>query len=307
MNRHFKIAFSLFLLTSSTVIYATDKDQTQAWADQLQRWRVQRAAALTAPDGWLSVVALDWLKPGANTIGTSTSDSVRLQGPGSVHFGVIDVEASALRFKAPAGGFPLELQIDGHPAQEQAIVVNDAHPTKFTAGTLTFFIIRRGDQLAVRVKDSQAPARLGFHGLNWYPPDPQYRIEADWVPYPEPKEVDVQNVVGITTKGLVPGVAKFRIQGQDIALEPVIEDPDQKNVMFVLRDATSGKTTYPASRFLYANLPDNGLQKPGKIVLDFNRLVNPPCAFTPFATCPLPLENNRLKVALEVGEKRYDH
>lgn len=307
MRRNFWIAFFLILMMASVSVHALDRDQTRTWTEQLQKWRVDRAADLTAPDGWLTVVALDWLRHGDNTIGTTPDDSVRLSAFGSAHYAVIDVEENSLQLKAPSGGFPSVLRIDSHPAQAQAILVDSLHPTKFTVGTLTFFVIHRGDQYALRVKDTQAPTRLGFHGLNWYAPNPRYRIEADWVPYPKPREVDVLDVVGITTKGLVPGVAKFRIAGQAFAIEPVVQNLNAKGLMFVIRDATSGKTTYAASRFLYASLPADGLLKPGKTILDFNRLVNPPCAFTPFATCPLPLKNNRLKIALAAGEKRYDH
>jgi uncharacterized protein (DUF1684 family) len=307
MPRSFKFVSLVILMLASAPIFGLDRDKAQTWTDQLQQWRAERAANLTAPGGWLSVVALDWLKYGDNTVGTSSSDSVRLSGAGGAHYAVIHVEENSLRLKAPAGGFPSALRVDGHPAQEQAIVADGPNATKFTAGTLTFFVIRRGDRFGVRVKDSQAPARLGFHGLNWFPPNPQYRIEADWVPYPQPKEVGVQNVIGIVTKGLVPGVAKFTIAGHDLALEPVVDDLNEEDLMFVIRDATSGRTTYAASRFLHAGLPDHGLLKPGKLLLDFNRLENPPCAFTAFATCPLPLENNRLKVALEAGEKIYEH
>jgi hypothetical protein len=307
MLKHFRFVSFVILMLASAPIYGLDRDQSKTWMDQLQKWRVEHAAGLTAPDGWLSVVARDWLKNGDNTVGTTLNDSVRLSVASSIHYAVINVEDNSLHLKAPIGGFPSELRVDDHPAQEQAIVVDGPTPTNFTAGTLTFFIIRRGSQFGVRVKDSQSPARLGFHGLNWYPPNPQYRIEADWVPYPQPKEVGVQNVVGITTKGLVHGVTKFTIAGQDVALEPVVQNLNGKGLMFVIRDATSGKTTYATSRFLHASLPDNGLLKSGKLLLDFNQLENPPCAFTPFATCPLPLESNRLKVALEVGEKRYEH
>jgi uncharacterized protein (DUF1684 family) len=281
--------------------------QDQSYASTLQQWRHEHAASLSKPDGWLAVVGLEWLKPGDNTFGTDPGDSVRLQGQGNAHWGIIRVAQDGLRLIAPAGGFPADLEVDGHAAGEQEIVVDGPKPTQFTLGTLTFFAIRRGDQTALRVRDSQAPARFGFHGLQWYAPDPSYKIEAEWIPYDAPKEVNIQNVVGIATKGLVPGVARFKIQDQTITLEPTVQSLSGNSLLFVIRDATSGKTTYAASRFLHTGLPDHGLLKPGRILLDFNRLENPPCAFTPYATCPLPPDSNRLKVALAVGELRYDH
>jgi uncharacterized protein (DUF1684 family) len=304
MRRYTALAV-LALLASFVPLGAYGEDQS--YASTLQQWRLQHAASLSTPDGWLAVVGLEWLKPGDNTFGTAADNSVRLGALGSAHLGVIHVGQSDLQLQAPTGGFPADLLVDGHAATNQEILVDGPKPTQFTFGTLTFFAIRRGDQTALRIKDSQAPARLGFHGLHWFAPDSNYRIEAEWIPYYEPKKVGILNVVGIVTPGLVPGVARFKIQDQIVSLEPTVQSLSGKSLLFVVRDATSGKTTYAASRFLHAELPDHGLLKPGKILLDFNRLENPPCAVTPYATCPLPPNSNKLKVALEVGELNYAH
>jgi len=302
------LAFSLALLLflgGVRDVHAGSDDPS--WGRQLQQWRIDQAASLSAPEGWLSLVGLEWLKPGDNSFGTSTDSRIRFHALGNVQFGIIDVDQSRLRLKVPRAGFPAGLFVDGRPATEQAIVVDGPNPTKFTDGTLAFFVIRRGDNVALRVKDSQAPTRVEFHGLHWYAPDPRYRIEADWIPFPKPKHEIVENIIGTKTDGLVLGVAEFTLDGQEIQLESVVQDENAKSLLFVIRDATSGKTTYAASRFLHTGLPDHGLRGPGKIVLDFNRLENPPCAYTPYATCPLPPESNRLKVALGVGELKYSH
>jgi len=277
------------------------------WRHELEKWRSNHAAGLTAPDGWLTVVALDWLKAGRNTVGTTEQDDIRLPGKDHLHYVVFELEKDDIWLRAPEGGIPSSVRVDGHQAQERAMILEGAHPTTVSVGTFSFFIIRRGDQFAVRVKDTNAEARLHFSGLNWYPPDPGYKIEATWIPFPELKKVNIQNAVGITTQGYVPGIARFQLHGQEVELEPFVSDANAKSMMFVLRDATSGKTTYPASRFLHVALPDHGLNAPGRIILDFNRLENPPCAFTAFATCPLPPAMNRLQIALEAGEERYGH
>jgi uncharacterized protein (DUF1684 family) len=306
VRKHFAYSLVLLLaLAEAKDIRAAADDPS--WTKQLQTWRTDHAASLSAPEGWLSLVGLEWLKPAENSFGTSADSRIRLHARGNVQFGVIDVEQSGLQLKAPKAGFPAGLLVDGHPAREQAIVVDGPNPTKFTDGTLAFFVIRRGDTVALRIKDSQAPTRVEFHGLHWYAPNPSYRIEAEWIPFPEPKHVVVENVIGTRSYGLVLGVAKFTLDGQEIRLESVVQDEKAKALLFVIRDATSGKTTYAASRFLYTGLPDHGLREPGKILLDFNRLENPPCAYTPYATCPLPLESNRLKVALAAGELKYSH
>jgi uncharacterized protein (DUF1684 family) len=298
------VVFVLTLVAAGNVCAAYDD---RSWVQQLEQWRTDHAASLRAPDGWLSLVGLEWLKPGDNSFGTSADSQIRLHAPGNAQFGIIDVEPNGLRLKAPKSGFAKGLLVDGHPATEQAIVVDGPNPTEFTDGTLTFFVIRRGDEVALRIKDSQAPTLVEFHGLHWYAPNPRYRIDAEWVPFSEPKHVVVENIVGTRSSGLVLGVAKLTLDGQEIRLESVVQNDNAKNLLFVIRDATSGKTTYGASRFLHTGLPDHGFHAPGKIVLDFNKLENPPCAYTPYATCPLPPESNRLKIALAAGELKYSH
>jgi uncharacterized protein (DUF1684 family) len=303
-----RLAYSaaiLLALTAATTTYAATDDPT--YLQQLEKWRAERAAGLTAPDSWLSVVGLEWLKPGDNVFGSSPDSQLRIHAPGSAQFGVLALDQDAVRLKAPKSGFAPGLAIDEHPATEQAVVVKGRTPTQFTYGTYSFFVIQRGDKFALRIKNSRAAALVNFHHLNWYVPKPQYRVEADWVPFPEPKHETVDDVVGIKSDGLAFGVAKFKLDGHDVELEPVVDNERAKTLMFVLRDATSGKTTYGASRFLYTDLPDHGFRQPGKLLLDFNRLQNPPCAYTDFATCPLPIQANRLKVAIPAGELNYSH
>ena len=154
------------------------------------------------------------------------------------------------------------------------------------------------------MRNNDATERAHFAGRHWYDPDPAYRIRAQWIPYPEPRKVSVQSVINTTTEAELLGEVRFNLNGQELTLKPVFYSEHEKELFFVLRDATSKTTTYQASRFLYTALPDHGLKEAGSVELDFNRLENPPCAFTAYATCPLPLEENRLKVAIPVGELR---
>jgi uncharacterized protein (DUF1684 family) len=206
----------------------------------------------------------------------------------------------------PPEGFPKDLLVDGQPAKEQVLLADDADkPSKFTIGTITIIVIHRGDRYALRVKDLQAATRTGFHGLHWYDPNANYRVHARWIPYNPPKVLDIPTVLGTTTHMPAPGVAEFTVDGKVLRLEPVLEDPKSTELFFIMRDATSKTTTYGAGRFLYTELPDHGLNQPGEIWLDFNRLFNPPCAFTAYATCPLPPPQNRLTVPIPAGELRY--
>ncbi|HZZ41075.1 MAG TPA: DUF1684 domain-containing protein [Acidobacteriaceae bacterium] len=276
------------------------------WRSGLVAWRAARAQGLSAPDGWLTLVALDWIEPGENSFGAATDNRIQLSGA-APHLGVLQFSGNAVRLLPPKGGFPSALRVDGHPAQPAVLTGNDMKPHELTDGTLTFFVIHRGDRYALRVKDTQAPTRVHFRGLHWYAPNQDYRVEARWIPWVPAHALKIPTVIGTTIEMPAPGLAEFTLDGKTIRLEPVLEGPGAKQLFFIVRDTTSRSTTYGAGRFLYADFPDHGLEQPGHIVLDFNRLQNPPCAYTPYATCPLPPQQNRLAIALPVGEERYSH
>ena len=172
-------------------------------------------------------------------------------------------------------------------------------PTQMTTGTISLFVINRDGKKALRVKDSEAETRTHFLGLDYFPIDPSWRIEADWVPFERPREVSIRNILGSVSPALVLGKAVFKRDGHTYELLPIQEDPDGL-LFFVISDQTSGDETYAAARFLYAAPPTDD-----KVILDFNKAQNPPCAFTPFATCPLPPKENELNLAIKAGEKKY--
>ena len=284
-------------------IFAASTD----WRSGLLSWRAAHAQELAAPDGWLTLVALDWIEPGDNSFGAASDNRIQLSGATAAHLGVLQFSGNAVRLLPPKGGFPAALRIDGHPAQPTLLTGNDMKPHELTDGTLTFFVIHRGDRYALRVKDAQAPTRVHFQGLHWYAPNPHYRVEARWIPWVPAHALKIPTVIGTTLDLPAPGLAEFTLDGKTIRLEPVLEGPGSKQLFFIVRDTTSRSTTYGAGRFLYTAFPDHGLTQPGHIVLDFNRLENPPCAYTPYATCPLPPEQNRMPIPLPVGEERYSH
>jgi uncharacterized protein (DUF1684 family) len=295
--------FVAFALSSTAPGASTDDS---AWQTELESWRAQRATNLQAPEGWLSLIGLDWLKDGDNTFGADADNRLQIGAKIPAHVGVIRLTKTTVRLLPPAGGFPRDFQVDGHSAQEQDLFADDAeHPSKLSVGSITIIVINRDGRFALRIKDPQAATRTGFHGLRWYAPNPAYRVHARWIPYSTSKMLDIPTVLGRTTHLPAPGAAEFTIDGQTVRLEPVLEDPKATDLFFILRDATSKSSTYGAGRFLYTSLPDHGLTQPGGLLLDFNRLINPPCAFTPYATCPLPPQQNRLTVAIPAGEQRY--
>jgi hypothetical protein len=293
----FAIAMSL---GAASVQAAVPADYPQ----QINDWRAHRLQRLEAPDGWLSLIGLEWLKQGPNQVGSAAGNDVVLKA-GPAHLGTVTVgkDGSARIVLAADSG----ATVDGKRVRE-AELVDDAHakgePTTVRFGTASFYVIERDGRKALRVKDSEAATRTHFLGLDYFPVDPSWRVEADWVPFVPAHKLKIGNVLGGIDEVDVPGKAVFEHGGQHFELLPYQEEPGGE-LFFVLADQTSGKETYGAARFLYAALPAGGLDHAGKLVLDFNQAYNPPCAFTPYATCPLAPPENRLATRVTAGELKY--
>lgn len=263
----------------------------------IEKYRAARIAELTAPDGWLAVAGLFWLRDGANPAGSDPSVPVRLPPRARSRIGTFALEQGRVTFTADpsavvtASGQRVTNVVFDPKKHEQSAIV--------TSG-ITMFIIRRGDRLGVRMLDPQADARTHFSGLKYFPLNPAYHINARYVPYTASKRIPILNVLGMTVPMESPGYVEFTVKGRPYRLDPVYEDSKHENLFFLFRDQTSGKETYGAGRFLHAPLPVNG-----RVDLDFNRAYNPPCAFTAFATCPLPPSQNQLHLRIDAGELKY--
>jgi hypothetical protein len=297
-------AFLFALITGVAAVSAAEAPST--YTHEIEQWRAARVAKLTAPDGWLSLIGLEWLHEGANRVGSAADNDIVLKA-GPAHLGTVTLAADgALRIAlAKDSG----ATVDGKPVAEAALVDDmhagaDAQPTTVRFGHANFYVIDRDHRKALRVKDADAEARRDFTGIDYFAIDPSWRIEADWVPFVPAHDLEIGTAIGTIDKVSVPGKAVFQRDGHTFELLPYQEEPGGE-LFFVLADQTSGKQTYGAARFLYAALPAGGLAKPGKLVLDFNQAYNPPCAFTPFATCPLAPPENRLDIAVTAGEKKY--
>lgn len=278
-----------------------------SWRSGLLAWRAQRERDLAAPDGWLALIGLEWLKAGSNLIGTGGDCQVKLNAKAPEHLAVVTVNGNAVQLAAPSGGFPAGTTIDGAPAHDGPLTVSDAKPSVVAWHGINLIVLDRGGRFALRIKDADAPSRTARQPLHWYAPDWRYRIRAEWSPFADPMVQKIPTVIGTTLTLPSPGFVTFTIDGNKYRLQPVIEPGETDKLFFILRDTTSETTTYGAGRFLHTGLPTHGLDKPGYLVLDFNELYNPPCAYTPYATCPLPPEQNRLAVPLPAGEQRYMH
>ena len=270
--------FISFAIGGSAV--AADLPQ-ESYEKSIQQFRAEREAKLTRDDGWLTVVALDWLKEGENRVGSNPSFEVPLPKSVPDRVGTITVHNGIARF-TPAPG--VAVTFNGQAVRETNLKP-DTSPDydKLAVGRVKFFVIKRGDKLGVRVKDNDSAERKQFTGMRWYPIDPSWRIQAKFTPWDKPRILNVDTMIGIKEQDESPGYVTFARNGKEYRLEPVI---DGKELQFVMRDATSGKSTYAASRFLYAEMPKNGLKEAGLIELDFNRAENPPCVYSDYATCP---------------------
>jgi uncharacterized protein len=248
---------------------------------ELEAFRAARLSRLKQPHGWLTLCGLHWLEAGDN----------RIEGlPG-----LFVLEGGAVRLEAQEGdGWTLQ----GAPVTSRALQSDAAgKPDKLERGPKALQVIERGGRLALRLWDASLPVLQTFAGIAAWPGDPSYRVEAAWEAYPQPRRVEVPSMAGAASKALAPGRAHFTLQGAPLSLEPVLEG---EQLFFVFKDKTAPKETYGGGRFLYAKRPEGGA-----VVLDFNRAINPPCVFTPYATCPVPLPQNVLPVRVEAGEKKW--
>jgi uncharacterized protein (DUF1684 family) len=265
------------LAVAGVALAAPSEDFAAEW----RSWQARRLTTLRKPYGWLALTGLHWLRPGVN----------RIPGlPGA--FELKDGEVTLVA--ALEDGYAL-----GGKLVARRTLASDATeaPDRLVIGSRAVMVISRSGKVALRTWDSESPVRKGFKGIDTFPPDPRWRVTARWEAYPQPRAVEVPSVIGTPTHELAPGRAWFKLDGKEYSLEPT---QDGDSLFFVFKDRTAPRETYGAGRFLDAPAP-----RSGTVVLDFNRAYNPPCAFTSFATCPLPLPENVLPVRIEAGEKAW--
>ena len=287
-------------LLAATVMLAqpaTSEESTAArYESALAEWRADRAVSLKGPDGWLNLAGLYWLKEGMNSFGAAAgNDLVVPVGSAPAKLGSFLVEDGAVTFRAAP---EVEVLHDETPVTEILLADDqEKEATLLTAGSLAWTVIRRMDRLGVRLRDYDHAAVASFAGIESYAADLDWRLEARFEPYTEPRRIRVATVVeGLGWEPTVPGTLEFEARGQSLSLEAYRSDD---GLLIVFADGTTGDTTYPAGRYLAAELPGSD----GTTVLDFNKAYNPPCVFTEYATCPLATPRNRLSVAVEAGEK----
>lgn len=261
-----------------------------------EAWHVRRLAALSAPDGWLCLVGLDFLSEGAHAVGRGPGVARAYAGCADAEIGRFEVTGERVRFVAAPGATVVVEQGE----KEGVLRADDAGaPSVVRSGTVSFTLVRRNGRLALRVRDSASPVRTEFKGVRLLPFDPALVVEATVVPAPADRTISITNVTGFVEAQPVAAELRFRLAGEERRL---LATPGANGRLFVVfADATNGDSTYGGGRFLDLPAPVEG-----RVTIDFNRAFNPPCAFTPYATCPLPPAENRLPIAVQAGERRPD-
>jgi uncharacterized protein (DUF1684 family) len=263
--------FSMALFSAST------------YEDSIRAWQQHREAGLRSPDGWLTLVGLFPLNPGDNSIGSAKSnDFVLPQGSAPAHVGRLHVSDGKITFTAADG-------------QTRPLSYDEEKPDVVHAGLVSFYVIKRGNRFFVRAKDSASAVLRSFKGTTFFPINPELHFQAKFIP--DRKMIAIHNVLGQTDQEESPGIVEFSYRGQPYRLRPIYEG---KTLFFLFKDLTNKTETYQAGRMLNTPLPVDG-----NVDLDFNHSYNPPCTFTPFATCPLPPKENTLPFPVTAGEKRY--
>lgn len=291
----------LYLSSVALVLACAASADDAAYRQSVEKWRRDYQAGLTSDTGWLTVSGLFMLHEGENRFGSDHSNDMVLPASAPGYVGTFEFHSGKTIAHINPG---VTVLLNGKAVQT-AELRPDAREDRLVLGDITLYVHASGERLAIRMKDKNSPLRKNFTGLTWFPVDPSYRVNAQYIPYPQAKQLASQNVLGDVIKVDAVGYLSFSLHGQAFRLE--VEQSEQGGGFFIVfRDLTAGKETYPASRFIDTDAPQSG--NGGKIVdLDFNKAYNPPCAYNPYTTCPLPVPGNRLQIAIPAGEKIYKH
>jgi uncharacterized protein (DUF1684 family) len=289
------------LLASLSPAAAAPADSTAPadpdYRQKIETWQKERVQELKEEDGWLTLVGLYWLEEGENRFGSDPGNKVIFpEGKAPAVAGSLVREGKKVRIRVTPG---TAVTVDGKLITEMDLAADaTGEPTVLQLGTISFFVIERGDRIGVRMKDKASPALTSFHGLDFYPIRTAWRIDARFEPYNPPKKVAVPNVLGQVNESDSPGAVVFDWEGKTYRLDTL--GSVDKGLSVIFADTTNGHDTYGAGRFL-----ELGPLKDGKVEVDFNTAYNPPCAYTAFATCPLPPADNKLALGVTAGEKKF--
>lgn len=277
-----------------------EQPAASAYTAEIETWRTDRAARLVDSTGWLNLAGLYWLEKGENSFGSDPGSFIRFPDKAPSNMGSFVVgDTGRVRVHIDP---KISVTHEGQAVSSMTLRADvDGNPTILSFKSFRWFIIKRGDRFGVRLRDLESPLVAQFRGIESYPIDEDWRIEATLDPYDPPKSVQIPNILGTIGEETVFGALRFEIDGKTYAIDPLGSEKDEE-LFVIFGDGTNNTTTYGGGRYLYVKNPGTG----GKTFVDFNKAYNPPCAFTAFATCPLPPKQNRLPVAVTAGEKNYE-
>ena len=267
-----------------------------AYVSEIANWHYKRVQKLKKENGWLNLAGLFWLKQGENTFGSDPSNVIIFPSGTPLKIGSIILNDSVTQLKV---NNDIDVTVNGIKVKE-ALLQNDLSPNTsiMSLGFYKWNIIRREGKFGIRLRDLNSPLVKSFPGIETYPADISWKIEATYVKFPQPRKIIIPTIMGTAEENTVNGNLTFTKDGNRYSLIPIVENG---SFFLIFADETNGEETYGAGRFLYASLPDPN----GKVILDFNKAYNPPCAFTKYATCPLPPKDNSLHLKVTAGEKKY--
>ena len=287
----------LFFLTTLILLNGCEKEsENQEYINSIKQWHQKRIERLKSETGWLNLAGLYWLKEGENTFGSAGDNDIVFPESAPAHLGTFILNDGKVTVLVNPD---VQVLTDSGTIKETEMKDDlSGNPTVLQNGSLKWFIINRNGKYGIRLRDMDARLLKEFKGIDTYPIDEKWKVEAKFLPYPSPKVIEIPNIIGSVEQDTVAGKLEFKLEGNVYTLDPVSEG----NEFFIIfADETNGDETYGAGRFLYTEKPDSL----GMVVLDFNKAYNPPCAFTKYATCPLPPKDNYLHLKIEAGEKKY--
>ncbi len=292
----------LLLVLSSPIVQCSQQAEQRfdevKYREEIEDWHSRRVNSLKSPTGWLNLAGLYWLKVGINTFGSDpVNDFVFPSGTVPARAGSFLLRNSSVTMELTPD---VEVTLDSVPVRSAVIYYADsAYYPVLRHGSLQWFIIRRDNALGLRLRDIESKAVQEFKGIERFPVNPEWRLQARLEVPAVPRTLSITNIVGQTYQQASPGTAVFEVNGEEYRLNALDGGPEE--LYLIYGDATNGTLTYPSGRYLYIPRPDST----GRTVIDFNKAYNPPCAFTDFATCPLPPEQNVLPIEVRAGELEY--
>ncbi|WP_421826816.1 DUF1684 domain-containing protein [Larkinella sp.] len=298
-TKYYRQFVLLWLLALVGSVSFRRSENPSVYKAQIDQWHTERITALKKESGWLNLAGLFWLKEGDNTVGGSGSAVAFPSGKTPAHLGTLRLKDGTVSFtSAPRA----DVRVDGKPLTESVTLFSPslAKPVVLQHGSLRWFVIKRGNQYGIRLRDLESARLKSFRGIDRFPVDGAWQVKARLNVPDQPKTIAITDVLGLTHQQPLAGTLVFELNGSAVRLDAVGEG---EKLFVLFADPTNGHETYGAGRFLYVDKPGPD----GTTIVDFNKSINPPCAFTAYATCPLPPKQNRLALRITAGEKNTEN